>query len=190
MEPLDFLRDLLLVFAVAGMVVFLFHRLQLPSVVGLLVAGMLTGPSGLSLIHEGERVKLLAEIGVVVLLFAVGLEFPLPRLVGMARAKALAMLGERLGAEQAQQWGLIHRVVDDAALRDEALTLARQLATQPSYGLALIKRALDASTTNTLDAQLDLERDSQRSASLTPDYAEGVRAFMEKRKPNFAGRKK
>ena len=88
----------------------------------------------------------------------------LPRLVGMARAKALAMLGERLGAEQAEQWGLIHRVVDDAALRDEALTLARQLAAQPTYGLALIKRSLNASFDNGFEAQLELERDLQRLA--------------------------
>ncbi|WGV20226.1 MULTISPECIES: 2-(1,2-epoxy-1,2-dihydrophenyl)acetyl-CoA isomerase PaaG [unclassified Pseudomonas] len=112
----------------------------------------------------------------------------LPRLVGMARAKALAMLGERLGAEQAQQWGLIHRVVDDAALRDEALTLARQLAAQPTYGLALIKRALNASFDNGFDQQLELERDLQRLAGRSEDYREGVSAFMNKRIPAFKGR--
>src|SRR5450830_1806708 len=68
----------------------------------------------------------------------------LPRLVGMARAKALALLGNRLTAEQAEQWGLIYRCVDDSQLRNEALTLARHLATQPTYGLALIKRSLNA----------------------------------------------
>ncbi len=87
--------------------------------------------------------------------------------------QALAMLGERLGAEQAQQWGLIHRVVDDAALRDEALTLARQLATQPTYGLALIKRSLNASFDNGFDEQLELERDLQRLAGRSEDYREG-----------------
>ena len=112
----------------------------------------------------------------------------LPRLVGMARAKALAMLGERLGAEQAEQWGLIHRVVDDAALRDEAFTLARQLAAQPTYGLALIKRSLNASLSNSFDEQLDLERDLQRLAGRSEDYREGVGAFMEKRTPTFKGR--
>ncbi|WP_060483408.1 2-(1,2-epoxy-1,2-dihydrophenyl)acetyl-CoA isomerase PaaG [Pseudomonas sp. NBRC 111119] len=112
----------------------------------------------------------------------------LPRLVGMARAKALAMLGERLGAEQAEQWGLIHRVVDDAALRDEALAFARQLATQPTYGLALIKRGLNASFDNGFDDQLQLERDLQRLAGRSDDYREGVNAFMNKRTPAFKGR--
>jgi 2-(1,2-epoxy-1,2-dihydrophenyl)acetyl-CoA isomerase len=67
--------------------------------------------------------------------------------------------------------------------------LCEHFASAPTQGLALIKRALNASASNTLDAQLDLERDLQREASLTHDYAEGVRAFMEKRKPNFTGRK-
>ncbi|SDI01495.1 2-(1,2-epoxy-1,2-dihydrophenyl)acetyl-CoA isomerase [Pseudomonas flavescens] len=112
----------------------------------------------------------------------------LPRLIGPARAKALALLGERLSAEQAEQWGLIYRVVDDAALRDEALTLARHLATQPTYGLALIKRAFNASAHNSFDEQLELERDLQRLAGRSEDYREGVAAFMAKRTPAFKGR--
>lgn len=112
----------------------------------------------------------------------------LPRAVGMARAKALALLGDRLSAEQAEQWGMIWRCVDDAALQDEALKLARQLATQPTYGLALIKRALNASASNSFDEQLDLERDLQRLAGRSEDYREGVAAFMEKRTPEFKGR--
>lgn len=112
----------------------------------------------------------------------------LPRMIGMARAKALALLGERLSAEQAEQWGLIYRVVDDAALRDEALALARQLATQPTYGLALIKRALNQSYDNRFDQQLELERDLQRLAGRSEDYRAGVSAFMNKRTPAFKGR--
>ena len=113
----------------------------------------------------------------------------LPRLVGEARARALALLAEPLPAEKAEQWGLVWKCVDDAALTGEAKSLCEHFAAAPTQGLALIKRALDASAGNSFDAQLDLERDLQREANMTPDYAEGVRAFMEKRKPNFSGRK-
>lgn len=111
----------------------------------------------------------------------------LPRLVGMARAKALALLGDRLSAEQAEQWGLIYQCVDDDALRDTALALARHLATQPTSGLALIKRALNATFDNSFDQQLELERDLQRLAGRSDDYREGAAAFMEKRTPVFKG---
>lgn len=113
----------------------------------------------------------------------------LPRLVGDARARALAMIAQDLTAERAAAWGMIWRCVEDKLLMPEAIRTCEHFAVAPTQGLALIKRALDASATNTLDAQLDLERDLQREASLTPDYAEGVRAFVEKRKPNFTGRK-
>jgi 2-(1,2-epoxy-1,2-dihydrophenyl)acetyl-CoA isomerase len=112
----------------------------------------------------------------------------LPRLVGTARAMALAMLGERLSAEDAAQWGLIWKCVDDDRLQDEATSIARALASGPTRAFALIKRALYASGVNTLDAQLDLERDLQREAGLSPDYREGVAAFLEKREPRFTGR--
>src|SRR5664279_3099215 len=112
----------------------------------------------------------------------------LPRLVGDARARGLALLAEPLPAEKAEQWGLIWRCVDDAALAAEAQKMCEHFAAAPTQGLALIKRALNASAGNTLDAQLDLERDLQSVAREMPDYAEGVRAFMAKRKPNFSGR--
>lgn len=111
----------------------------------------------------------------------------LPRLVGMARAKALTLLGERLSAQEAQDMGLIYKIVDDQALRDEAMTLARHLATQPTHGLGLIKRALHASLDNDFQAQLSLERDLQRLAGRSEDYREGVSAFMAKRTPTFRG---
>ena len=113
----------------------------------------------------------------------------LPRLIGPARARALALTGEPLPAEKAEAWGLIWRTFADLELMGEAHKLCTHFASAPTLGLALIKRALDASWENDLDAQLDLEREFQREASLTPDYAEGVRAFLEKRTPVFTGRK-
>ena len=113
----------------------------------------------------------------------------LPRLVGPARARGLALTAEPLPAEKAEAWGLIWKMVDDAALMEEARGLCRRFATAPAAGLALIKRVLEESWSNDLDAQLDLERETQREASLTPNYAEGVRAFLEKRPPVFATRR-
>jgi len=112
----------------------------------------------------------------------------LPRLVGHARAMALSMLGDKISAEQAQSWGMIWQVVDDEQLKDEALSLAKRLATQPTKGLALIKRAIQSSWNNSFDEQLDLERDLQTLAGRTEDYREGVKAFMEKRQPDFKGK--
>ena len=111
----------------------------------------------------------------------------LPRLAGMARAKGMALLGDKISAEQAESWGMIWRCVDNDQLMEEAMKLARHLATQPTKGLALIKRAMNASANNTFDEQLDLERDLQRLAGRTEDYREGVAAFMEKRQPSFKG---
>lgn len=113
--------------------------------------------------------------------------FFLPRLIGDARARALALLAEPINAEQAVAWGMIWKAVPDAELRDETEAMTARLATQPTQGLALIKQAFNASARNDLDTQLDLERELQRIAGRTPDYAEGVRAFMEKRAPVFTG---
>jgi 2-(1,2-epoxy-1,2-dihydrophenyl)acetyl-CoA isomerase len=113
----------------------------------------------------------------------------LPRLIGPARARALALTGEPVPAEKAEAWGMIWKAVADAELMDEAHALCARFAAAPTLGLALIKRALDEAWGNDLEAQLELERELQREASLSPDYAEGVRAFMEKRPPVFSGRK-
>ncbi len=99
------------------------------------------------------------------------------------------MLGGTLSAIDAESWGLIWKVIDDEKLMDEARRMARHLATQPTHGFALMKRAFHASATNSFDGQLNLERDLQREAGRTPDYAEGVRAFFDKREPKFSGRK-
>jgi 2-(1,2-epoxy-1,2-dihydrophenyl)acetyl-CoA isomerase len=112
----------------------------------------------------------------------------LPRLVGSARAIGLALLADRLSAEEAERWGLIWRAVDDARLMEEAATIARALAAGPTKGYGLIKKALHASAGNSLDAQLDLERDLQREAGFSEDYREGVGAFMQKRTPQYKGK--
>ncbi|HTY66983.1 MAG TPA: 2-(1,2-epoxy-1,2-dihydrophenyl)acetyl-CoA isomerase PaaG [Alphaproteobacteria bacterium] len=117
-----------------------------------------------------------------------GSTFFLPRLAGEARARGLAMLADKIGAEQAAAWGLIWKVVDDAQLMAEATALARHLAAQPTRGLTLIKQAFNRSAANDLDRQLDVERDLQRLAGRTEDYREGVAAFLEKRTPRFTGR--
>jgi 2-(1,2-epoxy-1,2-dihydrophenyl)acetyl-CoA isomerase len=113
----------------------------------------------------------------------------LARLLGEARAKALAMTGMPLGAEEAANWGLIWKAVEDDALMGEARAMVEAFATAPTVGLGLTKRAIQAAAVNSLDQQLDLERDLQREAGRTPDYAEGVSAFLEKRSPGFTGRK-
>lgn len=112
----------------------------------------------------------------------------LPRLVGSARARALCMLADKISAETAESWGMIWKAVDDDKLLDEACAMAAHLATQPTYALALIKQALDAAETNTMDQQLTLEAELQSRAGRSDDNAEGVAAFLEKRKPVFTGK--
>jgi 2-(1,2-epoxy-1,2-dihydrophenyl)acetyl-CoA isomerase len=107
----------------------------------------------------------------------------LPRLAGSARAMGLALLAEPLSAEDAERWGLIWKVFDDQKLMPEATALAQKLAAGPTKGYGLIKRALYASEHNSLDAQLELERDLQREAGFSEDYRKGVAAFLEKQDP-------
>jgi len=111
----------------------------------------------------------------------------LTHLLGEARAKALAMTATPIDAETALQWGLIWQVVKDDALHEQSVDTATRLAKGPTLGLGLIKQAIQTASTNDFETQLDLERDSQREAGLTNDYAEGVVAFLEKRSPNFRG---
>lgn len=111
----------------------------------------------------------------------------LPRLIGEARAKAIAMTAEPVPADKAEAWGMIWRAVEDAELLSEARALATRLAAGPTEGLGRIKDLIQAASGHTLDAHLDLEAEKQREAGHSADYAEGVRAFLEKREPNFGG---
>jgi 2-(1,2-epoxy-1,2-dihydrophenyl)acetyl-CoA isomerase len=114
--------------------------------------------------------------------------FLLPRLVGIARASGLALLGGKVGAAQARDWGLIWETCEPAALLPHALEVASTLATQPTRGFGLTKQAFNESLINDLDAQLDLEADLQADAGRTEDFAEGVAAFKAKRPAVFRGR--
>lgn len=114
--------------------------------------------------------------------------FFLPRLVGVARATGLALLGGKVGAAQAKEWGLIWETCEPAALMPRAMEMAASLATQPTRGFGLTKQAFNESLINDLDAQLDLEADLQAEAGRTEDFAEGVTAFRAKRAPVFRGR--
>jgi 2-(1,2-epoxy-1,2-dihydrophenyl)acetyl-CoA isomerase len=135
--------------------------------------------------HSARFIQAFARIGLVP---DAGGTWLLPRLVGAARARGLALLGEPLAAKTAAEWGLIWKAVEDDRLMAEAEAICQGFAKGPTIGLGLIKRALDAAARNDLDTQLDLERDLQREAGFTPDYAEGVRAFLDKRAPVFSGR--
>ncbi len=109
----------------------------------------------------------------------------LPRLAGDARARGMALLGEPVSGVQAEAWGLVWRTLPDDELLPEAERVAALLATQPAGAVARIKRALNASGANTLDQQLDLERDLQRECGASADFREGVQAFLEKRPARF-----
>lgn len=112
----------------------------------------------------------------------------LPRLVGHARAMGLALTGDALSAEQAEEWGLIWKCVDDDSLAGETDAIASKLASLPPLGLEAIKSIIRSSWSRSLDEELDLQRDEMRRLGFTDDYREGVAAFLEKRPANFSGR--
>ncbi|MDA5193560.1 enoyl-CoA hydratase-related protein [Govanella unica] len=112
----------------------------------------------------------------------------LPRIIGRNRAARMMMLGEKISAEDAFDWGLVSKLVDDDKLMDESLAMARKLATGPTRAINLIRHLLDASEGHSLTEQLDLERQHQCTAGRYEDFREGVAAFLAKRKPDFSGK--
>ena len=111
----------------------------------------------------------------------------LPRLIGKARSVELSLMGERLPAEKALEWGLVNRVYDDAVLAEETMKLAHELANGPTVALSLIRKLYWDSPDNSFEDQLNLEFESQRRAGATEDFKEGVTAFLEKRPADFKG---
>jgi len=143
---------------------------------------------GCDIVLAARSAKFIQAFSKIGLIPDCGGTFHLQHLVGAARARALAMLAEPVSASQAEQWGMIWRAVDDTALIEAAERLAATLATQPTQALVMTRHAIAAAAANSLDAQLDVERDVQRRAGQTPDFAEGVTAFQEKRPAVFQGR--
>lgn len=113
--------------------------------------------------------------------------FTLPRIIGFGKASALMMLGDKVSAKEAEQMGMIYKVVSDDTFQEEAEAVAQKLANMPTKGLAYTKHLLNQSFVNDLDQQLELEKEWQFKATETYDYKEGVNAFIEKRKPEFKG---
>lgn len=140
------------------------------------------------LVFAARSAKFVESFAMLGLIPDSGGTWHLPRLVGMARAKGMAMLMPKISADQAEAWGLIWQAVDDDELMPTVRELAIHLATQPTKGFAFTKQAFAASMTNSLDAQLELEKALMRQAGYSEDYAEGVAAFLSKRKPEYKGR--
>jgi len=141
------------------------------------------------LVIAGNSAKFIQSFAKVGLIPDAGGSWSLTHLIGEARAKALALTATPLSAAQAADWGLIWKAVPDESLMDEARSLANSIATGPTIGLGRTKHLIQVASENTLDAHLDLEVENQRICGATPDYAEGVSAFLRKRPPIFSGRR-
>lgn len=135
----------------------------------------------------GESVAFIQAFSKIGLIPDSGGTFFLPRIIGMQKAAALMMLADKVMAADAEKMGMIYKVCADESLMEETLKVAKKLASLPTIGLGLTKRALNKSMTNDLTSQLALEDELQTAAGKTYDYNEGVAAFLEKRKPNFKG---
>ena len=168
------------------------YNLRMPSLAA--VNGVAAGAGssialGCDIVLAAKSAYFLQAFSKIGLIPDCGGTFLLPRLIGEGRARALAMLAERVPAEQALAWGMIWQVHDDDTLMPEAEKMATRLANMPGHALTLIRKALRSSAHNDYDTQLDLERDLQGEASRTPDHKEGVAAFLEKRTPRFTGKR-
>lgn len=140
------------------------------------------------IVFAAKSAKFVQAFSAIGLIPDSGGTFHLPRLIGMQRATALMMLGEKVNAEDAEKFGMIWKAVDDSELENVAFDTAKKLAQMPTKGLAYTKKLLNLSANNNLDMQLELEEEYQVMAGNTHDYKEGVDAFLEKRKPNFIGK--
>ena len=140
------------------------------------------------LVIAAKSAKFIQSFSAIGLIPDSGGTWVLPRLVGQARALGLALTGEPLPADKAEQWGLIWKAVDDDALDTEVDAVAQKLASLPPLGLAAIKEMIRSSWQYSLDEELDRQAGAMRRLGFTEDYREGVAAFLEKREPKFVGR--
>ena len=140
------------------------------------------------LVVAARSAKFIQSFSAIGLIPDSGGTWALPRLVGQARAMGLALTGDPLPADKAEEWGLIWKCVDDEELDDEVNALAQKLASLPPLGVSAIKKMIRESWAHTLDQELNHQRDAMRRLGFSEDYREGVAAFLEKRQPNFVGR--
>jgi 2-(1,2-epoxy-1,2-dihydrophenyl)acetyl-CoA isomerase len=140
------------------------------------------------IVIAGASAKFIESFATIGLVPDSGGSWILPRLIGQARALGLTLTGEPLSATQAAEWGLIWKVVPDASLQDESISLAKKLAEGPTLGLARTKQAIRGASTRSLHEQLKIERDFMRELGQSADYQEGVDAFLTKRRPIFIGK--